>query len=165
MTGLLYGGQSISEAVLRRAIECLPACGFVQAYGMTELSPLATHLPWDQHTGDAARKKNRHRACGRAAVGCEVRIVDADKKPVASGVVGEVAVRGDNVMMGYWERPEETARAVVDGWMHTGDGGYMDEEGYVYLVDRIKDMIITGGEILWKWRMSSRNIRRYRNAP
>jgi long-chain acyl-CoA synthetase len=59
--------------------------------------------------------------------------------------VGEIAVRGDNVMLGYWNRPEETAKAVVDGWMHTGDGGYMDEDGFVYVVDRIKDMIITGG--------------------
>jgi long-chain acyl-CoA synthetase len=113
---------------------------------MTELSPLATHLPWDQHTGEAAAKKNRQRACGRAAIGCEIEIVGPDRRPVARGTVGEVAVRGLNVMMGYWERPEETAKAVIDGWMHTGDGGYMDEDGYIYLVDRLKDMIITGGE-------------------
>ncbi len=62
------------------------------------------------------------------------------------GTVGEIAVRGDMVMMGYWERPEETARAVIDGWMHTGDGGYMDADGFVYVVDRVKDMIISGGE-------------------
>jgi long-chain acyl-CoA synthetase len=113
---------------------------------MTELSPLATHLPWEQHFGEAATAKSRQRACGRAAIGCEARIVDADRKPVPNGEVGEVAVRGQNVMMGYWERPEETAKAVVDGWMHTGDGGYMDDEGYIYLVDRMKDMIISGGE-------------------
>ena len=65
---------------------------------------------------------------------------------VPTGTVGEIAVRGDNVMMGYWERPEETAKAVIDGWMHTGDGGYMDEDGFVYVVDRVKDMIISGGE-------------------
>jgi long-chain acyl-CoA synthetase len=75
-----------------------------------------------------------------------VRIVDADDQPVLPGTVGEIVVRGDTVMMGYWNRPEETAKAVVDGWMHTGDGGYMDEDGFVYVVDRIKDMIITGGE-------------------
>ncbi|MEY9880716.1 acyl-CoA synthetase (AMP-forming)/AMP-acid ligase II [Bradyrhizobium sp. USDA 328] len=63
-----------------------------------------------------------------------------------TGAVGEIVVRGDTVMMGYWERPEETARAVVDGWMHTGDGGYMDEDGFIYVVDRVKDMIISGGE-------------------
>ncbi len=62
------------------------------------------------------------------------------------GTVGEIIARGDNVMMGYWERPEETARAIVDGWMHTGDGGYIDEHGFVFVVDRVKDMIISGGE-------------------
>ncbi len=72
-----------------------------------------------------------------------------------AGVVGEVAVRGQNVMMGYWERPEETAKAVVDGWMHTGDGGYMDEEGYVYLVDRVKDMIISGGENVYSMEVEN----------
>jgi non-ribosomal peptide synthetase component F len=75
-----------------------------------------------------------------------VRIVDANDQPVPPGTIGEIAVRGDNVMLGYWNRPEETAKAVVDGWMHTGDGGYMDADGFVYVVDRIKDMIITGGE-------------------
>jgi long-chain acyl-CoA synthetase len=152
---IMYGASPISEALLNRAMWGLPGTAFHQLYGMTELSPLATHLPWDQHTGEAAEKKNRQRACGRAAIGCEVRIVDADRKPVAPGVVGEVAVRGQNVMMGYWERPEETANAVVDGWMHTGDGGYMDEEGYVYLVDRVKDMIISGGENVYSMEVEN----------
>ncbi|MDB5654185.1 MAG: long-chain fatty acid--CoA ligase [Tardiphaga sp.] len=143
---MMYGASPINEALLKRAMAGLPGAQFHQLYGMTELSPLATHLPWDQHFGEAATAKGRQRACGRAAIGCEARIVDVDHKPVAHGVVGEVAVRGDNVMMGYWERPEETAKTVVDGWMHTGDGGYMDDEGYIYLVDRMKDMIISGGE-------------------
>ncbi|MEH2478250.1 long-chain acyl-CoA synthetase [Nitrobacteraceae bacterium AZCC 2146] len=146
MKQMMYGASPINEALLKRAMAGLPGTEFHQLYGMTELSPLATHLPWDQHFGEAATAKGRQRACGRAAVGCEARIVDADRKPVGSGVVGEIAVRGQNVMMGYWERPEETARAVIDGWMHTGDGGYMDDEGYIYLVDRMKDMIISGGE-------------------
>jgi long-chain acyl-CoA synthetase len=152
---IMYGASPISEALLNRAMAGLPGTAFHQLYGMTELSPLATHLPWDQHTGEAAMKKNRQRACGRAAIGCEVRIVDVDRKPVAVGVVGEVAVRGQSVMMGYWERPEETAKAVIDGWMHTGDGGYMDEEGYVYLVDRVKDMIITGGENVYSMEVEN----------
>lgn len=152
---IMYGASPINEALLNRAMAGMPGTAFHQLYGMTELSPLATHLPWDQHTGEAATKKNRQRACGRAAIGCEVRIVDADHKPVATGVVGEVAVRGQNVMMGYWERPEETAKAVIDGWMHTGDGGYMDEEGYVYLVDRVKDMIISGGENVYSMEVEN----------
>jgi long-chain acyl-CoA synthetase len=143
---IMYGASPINEALLNRAMTSLPGTEFHQLYGMTELSPLATHLPWDQHFGAVATAKGRQRACGRAAIGCEVRIVDADHRPVANGVVGEVAVRGQNVMMGYWERPEETAKAVIDGWMHTGDGGYMDDEGFIYLVDRMKDMIISGGE-------------------
>ena len=76
---------------------------------MTELSPIATLLHWKEHIGDG-RAKGRHRGAGRATLGCEVRIVDADDKVVPSGTVGEIVVRGGNVMMGYWERPEETAR-------------------------------------------------------
>ena len=86
------------------------------------------------------------RAAGRAAPHVEVRIVDPDGHEVPRGEVGEVVVRGDNVMLGYWNRPDDTAAAVRDGWMHTGDGGRMDENGYIFIVDRIKDMIITGGE-------------------
>ncbi len=142
---IMYGASPISEAVLDRAMTRLPGVKFVQGYGMTELSPLATLLLPEEHLG-ASRGKGRHRSAGRAALGIEVKIVDADDKPVASGTVGEIAIRGDVVMMGYWNRPEETAKAVIDGWMHTGDGGYMDEDGFIYVVDRIKDMIITGGE-------------------
>ena len=142
---VMYGASPISEALLDRAMARLPGVNFVQAYGMTELSPVATVLMPEDQIG-AGRAKGRHRSGGRAALGVEVRIVDADDQPVPPGTVGEIVVRGDTVMMGYWNRPEETAKAVVDGWMHTGDGGYMDEDGFVYVVDRIKDMIITGGE-------------------
>jgi long-chain acyl-CoA synthetase len=142
---ILYGASPISEALLDRAMARLPGVRFVQAYGMTELSPIATVLMPEEHVG-AGRAKGRHRSGGRAALGVEVKIVDTEDRPVAPGTVGEIVVRGDTVMMGYWNRPEETAKAVVDGWMHTGDGGYMDEDGFVYVVDRIKDMIITGGE-------------------
>jgi long-chain acyl-CoA synthetase len=145
LKNIAYGASPISEAVLGRAMTALPNVQFTQAYGMTELSPIATLLHWKEHIGDG-RAKGRHRAAGRATLGCEVKIVDGDDKTVPCGTVGEIAVRGDNVMMGYWERPEETARAVVDGWMHTGDGGYLDEDGFVYVVDRVKDMIISGGE-------------------
>jgi len=142
---VIYGASPISEAVLGRAMAALPNAEFTQAYGMTELAPIATLLHWKEHIGEG-RAKGRHRAAGRATLGCEVRIVDADDQPVPNGTVGEIVVRGDNVMMGYWERPEETVKAVIDGWMHTGDGGYMDEDGFVYVVDRVKDMIISGGE-------------------
>ena len=142
---VIYGASPISEAVMDRAMVRLPNAEFVQAYGMTELSPCATYLHWKDHIGEA-RAKGRHRSGGRPCLMVDVRIIDADDKPVPPRAVGEIVARGDNVMMGYWERPEETRKAVVDGWMHTGDGGYMDEDGYVYIVDRIKDMIISGGE-------------------
>jgi long-chain acyl-CoA synthetase len=145
LRGISYGASPISEAVLGRATAALPKVQFTQAYGMTELSPIATLLHWSEHIGDG-RAKGRHRGAGRATLGCEVRIVDPDDQPVAHGTVGEIVVRGDNVMMGYWERPEETAKAIVNGWMHTGDGGYMDQDGFIYVVDRVKDMIISGGE-------------------
>jgi long-chain acyl-CoA synthetase len=140
-----YGASPISEAVLDRAVKALPNVEFVQAYGMTELSPVATVLEWNDHIGEG-RAKGRHRSGGRPTPMAELRIVDPLGKPLPPRQVGEIVVRGDIVMMGYWERPEETKKAVVDGWMHTGDGGFMDEDAYVYIVDRMKDMIVTGGE-------------------
>jgi acyl-CoA synthetase (AMP-forming)/AMP-acid ligase II len=118
-----------------------PAAGFTQAYGMTELSPCATLLTPADHDDPTL-----HTSAGRAAPHTEVRIVDTNDRELPRGEVGEIVVRGDNVMLGYWNRPADTAAAVRDGWMHTGDGGRMDERGYVFVVDRIKDMIITGGE-------------------
>lgn len=139
---LIYGAAPISGPVLRRAMERVPDLQFVQTYGMTELSPVATILTPDDHRPGSPRL----RSVGRPAVHAEVRIVDPDGRPVGPGEVGEIAVRGDGVMQGYWNLPETTADTVRDGWMHTGDGGRIDDEGYLYLVDRIKDMIITGGE-------------------
>jgi acyl-CoA synthetase (AMP-forming)/AMP-acid ligase II len=141
VVNLVYGASPISEAVLGRARKVFPAAGFTQAFGMTELSPCATVLTPTDHDNPALL-----RSVGRAAPHVEVRIVDPDDHEVPRGEVGEVVVRGDNVMLGYWNRPQDTATAVRDGWMHTGDGGRMDENGYVFIVDRIKDMIITGGE-------------------
>jgi acyl-CoA synthetase (AMP-forming)/AMP-acid ligase II len=138
---LVYGASAISEALLERARKVFPAAGFTQAYGMTELAPVATLLTPADHDNPAL-----HRSAGRAAPHTEVRIVDPNGQDVPRGEVGEVIVRGDNVMLGYWNRPEDTAAAIQDGWMHTGDGGRMDENGYVFIVDRIKDMVITGGE-------------------
>jgi len=151
---IIYGASPISEALLDRTAQALPHLTFVQAYGMTELSPCATLLLRKDHVGEG-REKGRHRGAGRATLGCEVRIVDVNDKPVPFGTVGEIVARGDVVMMGYWERPEETARAVVDGWMHTGDSGYMDQDGFIYVVDRMKDMIISGGENVYSVEVES----------
>jgi long-chain acyl-CoA synthetase len=141
----VYGAAPITEALLDRALVALPGVRFIQAYGQTELSPLATTLPFEYLTG-ASRARGRHRSAGRATFGVQVEIVDAEDRRLPRGEVGEIIARGENVMKGYWRRPEETAAALRNGWMHTGDAGYMDEDGFIYVVDRVKDMIISGGE-------------------
>jgi acyl-CoA synthetase (AMP-forming)/AMP-acid ligase II len=138
---IIYGASPISAALLDRARKRLESAAFTQAYGMTELAPVATLLsPADHEDRELAR------AAGRAAVHAEVRVVGPDDAELPRGEVGEVVVRGDNVMPGYWNMPEETAAALRGGWMHTGDAGYLDDRGYLFIVDRLKDMIITGGE-------------------
>ncbi|MGE0386418.1 MAG: long-chain-fatty-acid--CoA ligase [Gammaproteobacteria bacterium] len=142
---LMYGASPISEAVLDRAIHRLSNARFIQAYGMTELSPTATILPGWHHTPEG-RRAGKVRSAGRAAFASEVRIVDAADDEVPRGTIGEIAVRSPGIMRGYWNKPAETAAAIRGGWMHTGDAGYMDADGFVFVVDRIKDMIVTGGE-------------------
>jgi acyl-CoA synthetase (AMP-forming)/AMP-acid ligase II len=142
---VLYGASVISEGVMKRALEAFPNAGFTQAYGMTELSPCATILPAWYHTNEG-QKAGKMRSGGRATFTTEVRIVDPEDREVARGTVGEVCVRGPGVMAGYWNKPELTEAALRGGWMHTGDAAYMDADGFVFVVDRVKDMIITGGE-------------------
>jgi acyl-CoA synthetase (AMP-forming)/AMP-acid ligase II len=138
---IVYGASPISDAVLLRAKALFVNATFLQAYGMSELAPVATMLLSADHDDPVLR-----RSAGRAASHTEVRIVDENDVEVARGTVGEILARGGATMVGYWKRPDETAEALRGGWMHTGDGGYMDDNGYVFVVDRIKDMIITGGE-------------------
>jgi long-chain acyl-CoA synthetase len=138
---IMYGGSPITEAVLDRAAAAFPGVEFRQAYAQSELSPIATVL----HASEKAVGERR-RSGGRAVFGVEIRVVDDSDREVPRGAVGQICARGDNVMMGYWNRPDETAKAIIDGWMHTGDAGYMDDDGFIYVVDRVKDMIITGGE-------------------
>jgi acyl-CoA synthetase (AMP-forming)/AMP-acid ligase II len=140
-----YGASSIDGALLDRAIAAFPNAGFVQAYGMTELSPTVTILGPEDH-GAEARANGRLLSAGRATPTTEVRIVGPDDEELPCGDVGEIVARGPTVMLGYWQMPEATAEAMRGGWMHTGDLGRMDDEGYITVVDRLKDMIITGGE-------------------
>ncbi len=138
---ILYGASSISQTLLDRALTVFRSAKFIQGYGMTELAPTASLLmPEDHHQSRLLR------SAGRAVAGVELKIVDGQDNEVPRGTVGEVVVRGPNVMLGYWNKPEETAKAVRNGWMHTGDGATMDDDGYIFIADRIKDMIITGGE-------------------
>jgi long-chain acyl-CoA synthetase len=145
---IAYGASPMSEAVVDRAMKALPGVGFIQAYGMTELSPLATLNPAWYHTAEG-RTAGKLRSAGRASHCTEVKIVDAEGCEVPRGTVGEVIVRGPNVMQGYWNKPEQTAAALKNGWMHTGDGAYMDDDGFIFIADRLKDMIISGGENIY----------------
>lgn len=138
---VMYGGSPISAALLERAAQRLPTAAFVQAYGMTEVSPVATLLAPKDHDDPTLRRSG-----GQAAPHSEVRIVGDDDAELPRGEVGEIVVRGGHVMAGYWGKPEETAAALRGGWMHTGDAGYLDDRGYVFVVDRLKDMIVSGGE-------------------
>lgn len=139
---LAHGGSPIATEVLRRTHSAFPTAELVEVYGATELSPICTILKHEQTLIDSPLA----RSCGRSAVGVEVNILDSDGAPVAAGDVGEVVVRGPNVMLGYWNKPEQTEAVLRDGAYWTGDLGYIDADGYLYLVDRSKDMIVTGGE-------------------
>jgi long-chain acyl-CoA synthetase len=145
MERLLFGASPMPEAVLRQALRVMPGTKFVQAYGQSEASPLMTLLDHRYNTFDGPNA-GRAKSAGRASLGCEVRIHDSDDNEVPRGTVGEVCGRGAVVMLGYWRQPELTALTLRNGWLHTGDGGYMDEDGFVYIVDRVKDMIVSGGE-------------------
>ncbi|MEU1994038.1 long-chain-fatty-acid--CoA ligase [Nocardia gamkensis] len=141
LRSVVYGASPISPALLERAAKALPEADFFQVYGMTELTAMATMLQASDHDDPKLR-----RSAGRAMPITELRIVDESDVEVPTGAVGEITVRGGQVMVGYWRQPEATADALREGWMHTGDAGYVDGDGYVYIVDRFKDMIISGGE-------------------
>jgi acyl-CoA synthetase (AMP-forming)/AMP-acid ligase II len=146
---ILYGGSPISQGLLTRVMRLLPEVKLTQAYGMTEAGPVATLLWHKDHHG------TRLTSAGRAAPHSEIKIIDESGAEVATGAVGEICVRGDHIMRGYWNRPDETAAALVDGWYRTGDAGYLDAEGFLHIVDRIKDMIITGGENVYSAEVES----------
>jgi len=140
LRAILYGASPIPEAVLERGMKVLPGVTFTQAYGLTETAPIVTVLTPDDHRNGLLR------SAGQAAPHSELRIVDALGNPVPVATIGEITVRGDHLMAGYWDKPAETAAVLRDGWLHTGDAGYLDAAGYLYVVDRLKDMIVTGGE-------------------
>ena len=124
----------------------LPGVKLFQAYGQTELAPVVSLLGPEHHSAQGAAA-GMLRSCGRATLGIEIRIVDAHGNEVPRGTVGEIAARGPSMMQGYWNKPEQTKAALPgDGWLRTGDGAYMDDNGYLFIVDRVKDMIVTGGE-------------------
>ncbi len=146
---LLSGGAPIAPEVVRRIVETF-RCDYIQTYGMTETSPYLTLSILKGHLLD---KSPEEQLCiksktGREFIAVELKVVTDDGRQVKRDEkeVGEIIVRGDTVTPGYWKLPEETARSIKNGWLYTGDMAVMDEEGYVTIVDRRKDMIVTGGE-------------------
>jgi len=139
-----YGASPMPPRVLEEARVRLPTLQFAQGYGMTE-APGPVYLGPEYHTREAV-EAGRARAAGRSVPTCEIRVVGTDDHEVARGTVGEIVIRGPVVMKGYWKNPELTREVLRGGWLHTGDAGYMDAAGFIYITDRIKDMIISGGE-------------------
>lgn len=141
---IFYGGGPMPPAVLQRALQRLP-CGFTQGYGLTETLE-ATFLVAADHLADGdVRRQRRLASAGREAAGAEIRIVDDAGHDLGANQIGEVLVRSHSVISGYWNNPEETAAVLRDGWFYTGDLGYLDEDRYLFVVDRKKDMVISGG--------------------
>jgi long-chain acyl-CoA synthetase len=140
-----YGGAPMPEPLIARLRALAPHCRLVQGYGQTETCSACTFLEGKYHVFEGSNS-GKTKSCGQAIVGLEIKLADARGEEVSPGDVGEIAVRGTTVMAGYWNQPEQTALVLRDGWMYTGDAGRMDEDGFLYIVDRLKDMIITGGE-------------------
>ncbi len=142
---ILYGAAPMPGALLEAAMGAMPETIFSQFYGMTETTGGLSYLEHKDHLDPVTRS-----AAGKAMVGCEVKIVDASTgEEVPVGEVGEVLTRSGHLMDGYWQRPDATADAIKDGWYWSGDAGRVDENGFIYVVDRIKDMIISGGENIY----------------
>lgn len=141
---LRYGAAPISAALLRQTRTTL-SCDLMQVYGMTEATGTVACLPPADHDEAGGRM----RSCGKPLAHVDICIMDAQGRPVSAGVVGEICIRAGSVMAGYWKQPKATAEAFHDDWYRSGDAGYLDEGGYLYLRDRIKDLIISGGENIY----------------
>ena len=142
---VLYGAAPIDVPLLEKAMQALPGASFSQAYGQTELSPTVAVLKPRFHLPGPDRDRLL-RSAGTPLPMAEIRIFDGEDHELPPGQIGEIVARGPMVMRGYWKKPEETAQALRGGWMHTGDSGYVDANGFLFVVDRIKDMIVSGGE-------------------
>ena len=148
MQTLVYGGSPMPRELMAEAAARLPGWRFYQIYGMTETGGFATMLRWRDHVFDGP---NSHRilSCGQPAPGVEIRICDSEGIEVPRGTLGEIVMRSDYLMRDYLGKPDQTREALRGGWMFSGDAGRMDDDGYVYVADRIKDMIVSGGENIY----------------
>jgi acyl-CoA synthetase (AMP-forming)/AMP-acid ligase II len=144
---LSYGASPISQPTLRRALDIF-SCEFVQGFGMTEC-PNITYLTARDHVLAAADWPDLLDSCGRVGPGSQLKIIREDGESAAPGEVGEICGKGPQIMLRYWNQPTATSEAIRDGWMHTGDAGYVDQDGYLFVKDRIKDMIVSGAENIY----------------
>ncbi len=138
---VVYGGSPIAESLLQKCIDMI-GCGFAQIYGLTETGNTAVCLPPAAHVPGSPRLK----AAGRPYPGVLLKIIGPEGQPLPTNEVGEVCIHSPARMLEYWRLKEATERTLIDGWIHTGDAGYVDEEGYLFICDRIKDTIIVAGE-------------------
>ncbi len=148
---IIYGASPMPEGVLMGLMERMTNVELVQAYGQTEMSPIVTLLSKVDHTIGNPRLKS----AGKPTIMSRVQIVGEEGNILPTGEVGEIHAAGATVMLGYLNMPEQTAKTLKDGWVASGDAGYMDEDGYIYLVDRVKDMIISGGENIFSVEVES----------
>jgi fatty-acyl-CoA synthase len=150
---LMYGAAPMPLELLKEAVRTMPTTKFLQAYGMTETSGTISVLPPEDHSLEG---NQRMRSAGKASPGVEIEVRGPDNAEVPRGDIGEVCIRSPSNTAGYWRLPEATAKTIdPDGWLHTGDAGIMDADGYVYIQDRIKDMIISGGENVYPAEVES----------
>lgn len=148
---VMYGASPIPLDLLREALATFQ-CGFVQLYGMTETTGAATYLPPQDHDVNG---NDRMRSAGKPYPGVKIKIVDEQNRELAPRQVGEICIYSPVNMLGYWNLPEETGKTLIDGYVYTGDAGYLDENGYVYVHDRVKDMIVSGGENIYPAEVES----------
>lgn len=151
---LLYGASPMPMGIMKQALEKLPHVSIAQGYGQTESIPI-TILPPDYHVLSGP-KSNKLTSAGRPAYGCEIQIIDPDTEEIKStNEVGEIIVKSPNSMSGYWKLEEQTTATIKEGWVHTGDAGYIDSDGFLFIVDRLKDMIVSGGENVYSAEVES----------
>jgi len=148
---IVYGASPAPIDLVRNARKVF-GCDLAQVYGLTETTGAITYLPPEDHD---EKSGERLKSCGKPLAGIEIRVVDAAGKDVPTGEVGEIVTRSPQNMLGYWNQPEATGRAIRSEWFHTGDAGYLDKDGYIYIYDRVKDMIISGGENIYPAEVES----------
>ncbi len=149
---IMYGAAPMPLELLKEAVRTMPQAGFLQVFGMTETCGTVTMLRPEDHSIEG---NERMRSVGCAMPGTDIRIFDENSNEVPRGTIGEIVVKSPSNMLGYWNLPEATEKTIRDGWLYTGDAAIMDDDGYIYIQDRIKDMIISGGENVYPAQVES----------